>query len=340
MQLLLIYLAGVTLAWISTGAIRKYALAHSIIDIPNSRSSHTTPTPRGGGLAIVVTFFAGMGYLFTKGATSFETTVALMGGGGMVAAVGFWDDHQHIPAQWRLLIHFVAALWGLAWIGGFPMMSLAGTEVDLALFGYVVGSVFLVWLLKLYNFMDGIDGIAGGEALFATLAAILILQTTDVAADGGSELLMLSVLASGCMGFLIWNWPPASIFMGDVGSAFLGFTLGMFALITAHTGSLSIWVWLILLGVFLVDATVTLLRRIYRGGRWCQAHRSHAYQHASQISGSHLKVTSAVLVINYFWLLPLAFFSTVWSGIDALLFLIAIIPLLILAYRLNAGIVD
>ncbi len=337
MELLLIFVVGTGLAWSGTGLIRKYALSRSLIDIPNARSSHTTPTPRGGGLAIVLTFFAGLLYLYASRAITFEITIALFGGGSLVAAVGFFDDHQHVPARWRILIHFMAAAWTLYWIGGFPTLNLVGINLNLSIFGYAFGAVFLVWLLNLYNFMDGIDGIAGSEALFAALAAGLLELFLG---NAGNELLMLAILASACLGFLIWNWPPANIFMGDVGSGFLGFVLGGLALISEHSGGLSIWTWLILLAVFWVDATFTLFRRVLRRDRWYQAHCSHAYQHASRLYRSHVKVTGSVLLINIFWLLPWAAMTLVWPGAAVLICVLAVLPLFILAYRLNAGIVD
>ncbi len=332
----MIFLIGTTFAWASTGLIRRYALYRSMVDIPNVRSSHTTPTPRGGGLAVALTFILGLLYLSVSRAVSFETTMALLGGGGLVAAVGFVDDHKHVSAKWRLLIHFIAAAWALLWIGGFPTLNLAGNYLHFPISGYVFGTVFLVWLLNLYNFMDGIDGIAGTEALFVVLAAgLLEFSKTYVT----NELTICAVLGAACLGFLIWNWPPASIFMGDVGSGFLGFVLGTVALISAHSGVLSLWTWLILLAVFWVDATFTLLRRFLRGDRWYQAHCCHAYQNASRLYRSHQRVTTSVLLVNLFWLLPMAYTTLIWPNGAVLICALAILPLFILAYRLNAGIV-
>lgn len=336
MDLLLIFLTGTMVAWAGTGLIRRYALCRSIVDVPNVRSSHKTPTPRGGGLAIALTFSLGLLYLSVLSTVSFETTMALLGGGGLVAAVGFVDDHKHVPAKWRLLIHFIAAAWALFWIGGFPTLNLAGNNLHFSISGYFFGVVFLVWLLNLYNFMDGIDGIAGSEALFVVLAAGLLEFSAANATNG---LTMFAVLGAACLGFLIWNWPPASIFMGDVGSGFLGFVLGTVALISAHSGVLSIWTWLILLAVFWVDATFTLLRRFLRGDRWYQAHCCHAYQNASRLCGSHRRVTASVLLVNLFWLLPMAYTTLIWPNGAVLICILAILPLFILAYRLKAGIV-
>ena len=165
----------------------------------------------------------------------------------------------------------------------------------------------LVWLTNLFNFMDGIDGLAGMEAVSVSgLGAFLLLRNRLLS---GAQLSLMLCAAS--LGFLVWNWPPAKIFMGDVGSGFLGFTLGTLALFSSKTDSTLVWPWLILLAAFLVDATVTLLRRISGRARWYEAHRSHAYQHAARASGSHAKVTLAVAAMNIGWLFPLAWAACV-----------------------------
>jgi Fuc2NAc and GlcNAc transferase len=197
----------------------------------------------------------------------------------------------------------------------------------------VLAAFYLVWLLNLYNFMDGIDGIASVEAICVCLGAAIIYILT-----GHSDLLLLPLLlACAVAGFLFWNFPPAKIFMGDAGSGFLGIILGCLSLQGAWISSQFLWVWLILLGVFIVDATVTLIRRLIRGDKVYEAHRSHAYQFASRRVGKHLPVTSAVGVINLCWLLPVAL-CVVHFGLDgALGVIIAYAPLLALAFIFKAG---
>ncbi|MCI0666828.1 MAG: glycosyltransferase family 4 protein [Methylococcaceae bacterium] len=331
------FLAGTGIVWALTRVILSYAESAALIDIPNDRSSHVSPTPRGGGLSMVIFFLAAISILYAFDRLGIDEFMALFGGSVLVAGIGFRDDHCAVAASWRLVVHSLAAIWSLAWIGGVPVISIGGLVIDPGWFGYPMGVVFLVWFLNLFNFMDGIDGIAGSEALFISLGAagFCLLSPAVSAADGAVQILI--VVAGGCAGFLLWNWPPASIFMGDAGSGFLGFILGLMALITAHREILTIWLWLILFGVFIADATVTLLRRILRGERWYEAHRSHAYQHASRRFQSHRIVTLAVVVINTLWLLPWALAAQIWPDSGFLLSCLALAPLFLFAYRFDAG---
>ncbi|TWC21859.1 Fuc2NAc and GlcNAc transferase [Pseudomonas sp. SJZ085] len=316
-----------------TGALRKYALARSIIDIPNTRSSHTVPTPRGGGVAIVISFLLALPVLAVTGSMGWAAMWAMLGAGSGIAILGFLDDHGHIAARWRLLGHFAASIWALYWLGGLPPITLFGIGLELSWFGDVLAVFYLAWMLNLYNFMDGIDGIASVEAICTCLGACLLYWL------GGFEGLIVAplVLAMAVAGFLYWNFPPARIFMGDAGSGFLGIILGLLSLQAAWTSPELLWVWLILLGVFIVDATVTLVRRLLRGDKVYEAHRSHAYQFASRQYGRHLPVTLAVAALNVFWLLPLAACVVLWDLDGALALIVAYAPLVLLAIKFRAG---
>ncbi|MFI8983277.1 glycosyltransferase family 4 protein [Ectopseudomonas khazarica] len=330
LQLLVLSLASFFLTW----AMRRYALTRSLLDVPNTRSSHSVATPRGGGIAIVLTFLGAIVWLEFFDQINLSLAIALLGAGGLVALVGFLDDHGHIAARWRLLSHFAAAIWGLYWLEGLPPVTLLGSVLDLGWFGHFLAVVYLVWLLNLYNFMDGIDGIASVEALCVCLGGALIYFLTRSVVGG--EVLLLA-LAASVVGFLLWNFPPARIFMGDAGSGFLGFALGVMSLQAATVDPALLWSWLVLLGVFVVDASFTLLRRLLRGERVYEAHRSHAYQFASRHFGRHLPVTLAVAAINLFWLLPLALLIGLgWlDGVAGLI--VAYAPLVTLAVRFRAG---
>lgn len=316
-----------------TASLRRYALAKSIIDIPNARSSHSVPTPRGGGVAIVVAFLASLAILGAVGFTDTHMLIALAGAGALIAILGFMDDHGHIAARWRLLGHFVSAAWVLGWLGGLPALQMFGVQLDLGWFGAALAALYLVWLLNLYNFMDGIDGIASIEAITVCLSACLLYWIA-----GAANLVILPLLlAMAVAGFLFWNFPPARIFMGDAGSGFLGIILGALSLQAAWVSSELFWCWLILLGVFIVDATFTLMRRLARGDKVYEAHRSHAYQFASRQHGKHLPVTLMVAALNVFWLLPIAL-CVILLKLDGVLgLLIAYMPLVVLAVRYRAG---
>ena len=328
----LIIAAGV-LAWLMTAALRRYALSRSLLDIPNARSSHTLPTPRGGGLSFVTTFLVALSGLVGWGYVAPSVLVSLLGAGGLVALVGFMDDHGHIAARWRLLGHFIAAGWGLYWIGGLPPLTVFGIPLSAVWLCTIVGLLYLVWLLNLYNFMDGIDGIASIEAICVCLGGSLLYWLTGHA----QEALLPLLLAATVAGFLVWNFPPARIFMGDAGSGFLGIVLGLLALLAGWVNPLLFWGWLILSGVFVVDATFTLVRRLLRGDKVYQAHRSHAYQYAARRHGHHRPVSLAVAAINLVWLLPVALAVVLLNLDGALGTLIAYVPLIWLAITYQAG---
>lgn len=316
-----------------TALLRQYALRRSIIDVPNARSSHTVPTPRGGGVAIVVVFAAALVLMVWLQLIGADESLALLGSGLLVAVIGFMDDHGHIAARWRLLGHFLAAMWALFWMQGLPAMKVFGFTVELGLVGHALAVLYLVWMLNLYNFMDGIDGIASLEAMCACLGLALIYWLRGEASLIWAPLLLASAVA----GFLYWNFPPARIFMGDAGSGFLGIILGGLTLQAAWSGSELFFAWLIMLGVFIVDATFTLIRRLIRGDKVYEAHRSHAYQYASRHYKGHFPVTVAVSLINIFWLLPLSVAVSFQRVDPALGLIIAYIPLLFLAVKYKAG---
>lgn len=317
-----------------TAIVRKVAVSSGLLDVPNARSSHVKATPRGGGLAIVLSATATLLILTAAGDTNSALCWILVGGGVAVAAIGFADDRRTISAVIRLLVHIAAAAWVVVWIGGVSEIAFEGHIVHLGWIGDVLGIAGVVWVLNLFNFMDGIDGIAASEAAFVTLAALLPLSLCGVSsAVLGASL----VIGAACLGFLPSNWSPAKIFLGDVGSGYIGYALAALALASAHERPTTIWVWLILGGVFFVDATVTLIRRLVRGERIHEAHRSHAYQWLARRWRSHRRVTLAVLVINVFWLLPSAAFAALHPSHAATVALVALMPLVVIALVAGSG---
>ena len=313
-----------------TVLIRQYALQRKVLDIPNQRSSHSIPTPRGGGLAIVIAFTLAVVYVFLNGQLDIGRMACFLAG-LLVAAIGFWDDHAHVPARWRFLVHFLASLMALYFLQGFPPVFVGQWQFELGIFGYFIGAIFLVWWLNLFNFMDGTDGIAASEVIFVAAALAFLLYDVDV------QLFKISVfLASAAAGFLFWNRPPARIFMGDVGSGFLGFSLAVLVLMAAHQLPILLISGIILFGVFFVDATYTLLYRFFTGQKWYEAHCSHTYQYAAKQYG-HLKVLLAVWIINLFWLLPVALWVFYKPEYNLAALLVAYTPLVYLAYKFKAG---
>ena len=320
--------AGVTSFALTWATIRL--ADRRLLDFPNERSSHDKPVPRGGGIAVLLTFAAGIAVLSVAGIIESRLIIA-MAGGGLIGLIGAVDDVRHVRPSIRLLIHAVAAGWALSWLGGIPGTLLPGVPLVLH---NILGLLCIVWLVNLYNFMDGIDGIAGIEAVTVSLGGLLL----HVAYGSGDAGWSVPALLLACVaGFLVWNFPSGRVFLGDSGSGFLGFMMAFFCIYAAHVEPALFWAWIILLGVFIADSGVTLARRTGRRERLHEAHRSHAYQHAARKYGAHAPVSLAVGAINVLWLWPLAF--AVASGRLTVLpaLLIAFVPLIWLAIHFRAG---
>jgi Fuc2NAc and GlcNAc transferase len=330
---LLVTAAAVALSAALTLAVLRRARANGLFDVPNERSSHAVPTPTGGGLGIAVTATAGFLVLAFLGETDWQLFAAAAGGVA-VAAAGFVDDRRRLSARSRLIVQGLAAIWALAWLGGLHALRLGETVLTLPVLGYGLGVLGIVWTINLFNFMDGIDGIAAAQAIFMTGAAAFL---GAVSGFSPSEIPAELLLAAACAGFAIWNWPPARIFMGDVGSGFIGYLLAILALATARTSAVALAIWLTLGGVFFVDATVTLVRRFLRGERVHEPHRSHAYQWLARRWGSHRRVTLVMTLINVGWLLPCAWLEQAHPRRAALITALALIPLVVVALWAGAG---
>ncbi len=318
---------------ILTGLMRRLAVSHGVLDVPNERSAHVTPTPRGGGVAIVIAASAAFALLAWRAVVPVDLMLALLGGGVAVALVGFFDDRLQLAPAVRIVVHLAAALWALACLGGLPPLRIAGHLVEFGWFGYALGAIGIVWTLNLFNFMDGIDGIAASEAVFISWSGAALALVSGIAAVPAAGF----TFGAACCGFLWWNWPPAKIFMGDVGSGYLGFVIAVLAVAAARANAIALFVWLVLGGVFFVDATVTFVRRLVRGERVYQAHRSHAYQWLARRWGSHRRVTIATLAVNLLWLLPLAWLAATQPNRAAIWSAIALAPLVVVALFAGSG---
>ena len=273
------------LSLVLTYLIRVFALKKSLLAQVNERSSHSVPTPHGGGIAIAVTWFLGLGYLFTCKAIEPSLFYALMMG-VVLSIVSFFDDVYELSPKLRLFVQALVGILGLYVLGGLTKIDFGFWVIENQFFTNTLAFFAIMWFINLYNFLDGIDGYAGSEAIFLGMAGWLLF--------GGS---VFGVLIASVLGFLVWNWHKAKIFMGDVGSTLLGYNIAIFAIYYQNEG-ISLFVWLILFGVFWFDATLTLYRRYKNGEELSIAHRKHAYQRLTQSGWSHSKVVAYAMLLN------------------------------------------
>lgn len=292
------------------------------------------PTPRGGGLAIFASFLLCMVILSVLELVSVRLLFALCGGGSVIALVGLWDDRKNVDAKVRLLIQLVLSVIVVFTAGKMPDLFASENGYWLYIPFLVFFVLFFVWNINLYNFMDGINGIASVQSASVFLSGSLLMYILGM--DLGI-VVSSAVIGLSSLGFIFWNFPFAKIFMGDVGSGFLGYLISAFSFYSGIENPVSFWCWLVMSGAFTVDATITLIRRVLRGEKAFVAHRLHAYQYASRKFNSHTLVTLSVLFINLFWLLPVALFvaNEIISGPVGVA--LAYMPLVYLAYTLKAG---
>jgi len=292
----------VALSILLTGFARYLALRFNVMDHPNHRSMHELPVPRGGGMGIVIISTGFYAWLAWHNVLPLRLCFALSVPPLMVALIGLIDDFGHVSRRLRLGTQIGSAALGLLAIGSLPAIELPSGLWQPSNFLMPIALIAMVWLSNLYNFMDGINGLASLEAVFALLAAAALCLINEALPWG----FILIVFAAAIAGFLPWNFPRAKIFMGDSGSGFLGLSFGFLIIATGVAGALSIWTWFILLAVFISDASWTLIYRLATGQAWNEPHNSHAYQRISQAINSHVKVSLGATLINVLWLLPLA----------------------------------
>ncbi len=317
-------------AWMVAFALTGW-LAHRIrhlaVDVPGQRSLHERPTPRTGGIGLLAGLLAGIGVLYvTRGDVpppfdGLPPAVAL----GLLVTVSFLDDLGHVSILSRLLVQIaVAAV--LATATGLPVPWL------------ILAVPGMVWMVNLYNFMDGMDGFAGGMAVFGfgTLATLAVWA-------GADELAVVpSLVTVAALGFLAWNFPPARIFLGDAGATFLGMLAAWLLLVFHRQAILPIWLGLLLFAPFVVDATVTLLRRMLRGDRFWEPHREHYYQrlvrrgwgHRRTVLLEYLIMAGCSVTVLLVWRAPVA---VQWLAVAGWLILFAVLMRGVDATERNEG---
>jgi len=328
--------ASLATSLILVGLARQVARRSGLVDIPNARSSHIAPTPRGGGIAIVVVALAAalINLILHPDQTAWHCAMVWIFAGGLIAVTGALDDIRGLSVRLRIIAHFAAAALLLGVCGGLPALPVPHGQIDLGVTGWLLGAAAIVWSINLFNFMDGIDGLAAAQAIFVFAAAVSLLTYSGALAN--SDMPLVAVAAASA-GFLVWNFPPAKMFMGDVGSGFLGFAVAAGAILTAGRGGISLWTWLVLNASFIADATTTLGTRLLSGQRGYEAHRSHAYQRMARKWQSHLAVAAVYAAINLAWCFPWAIATVRYPGAGPYITLAVMVPLCLLAIAAGAG---
>jgi len=293
------YLVLFIISFITTYVVRLIAVKLNIYDVPGERSSHTIPTPRGGGIALIISWYIGITYehMFWNSMPS-NLYHALLSG-AIIVGIGMIDDIWSVNPKIKIIFQILASGLALYFLGGLQKVDLGFCILDNIYVLSIIALVGIVWAVNLFNFLDGIDGYLGSEVVFISIA-IGILCTNS----------MVLLLGSVTLGFLVWNWQRAKIFMGDVGSTLLGFNVAIFAIYYQNTDKTSILVWIILSSVFWFDATLTLFRRFRNRETLSVAHKKHAYQRITQAGFSHQKTVIYSILIN------LLIFIFAWLSIE------------------------
>jgi len=312
---------------IGTLGYKKISVSNQVLARPNHRTLHKYSIPIGGGIVFSIVSVLSVLFIWWKYQLS-EELLWVLGAGGLFSSLfGFLDDIIDIKASIKLVVQVLLSCWTVYWL---DVNELLLFEWLPEYFSIPLVTFLLVWMINGYNFMDGVDGMAASGAIFVSLTLALVMFLTVCNAE---IIYVFIFLATTVSGFIIFNWPPASIFMGDAGSIFLGYTFGALLLFTVTSGDLSIWTWLVAFGYFFSDTLVTQIARVLLVEKWYRAHRSHAYQNLARITGSHLKVTGGVILYNIVWILPLTLWSAMKPETALVAVVLAITPVLVFAFK-------
>jgi Fuc2NAc and GlcNAc transferase len=316
--------------------IQQHGIKLGLADIPNDRSSHSIPTPKGGGIGIFANFILATVAFSSLGWIQQQWTLSLAVGGMFVFGIGLLDDISPLKPKFRLIVHFIAALWIMTFVvqslNGIYVIDLGVTKLQGMFLCGIFSLLFIGWMVNLYNFMDGTDGQAG------TIGVVVSILLTGFAAWKGHESVVLYLVFScALLGFLVFNLPPAKIFLGDCGSTFVGFVFGALALLGEFRGGIPLLITVTLLSGFIVDATYTLIARLLSGYRPFEPHRNFGFHRLLARGYSPVQITSSHVFLILIWNAPLAYLEFVRPDLSALWLTLAYAPYTLLGMYLRVG---
>lgn len=322
-------LSAFSLAALASFVYLRFAMVHGPIAVPNHRSLHRQPIPKGAGVALALASLVCMAALAVRGRLDWRSMNLFVVGGFAVTLAGVADDRLDIPPRFRLLVQLLSIAWICAWLGEVPPLYFGAASFHLGLPGLVLLVAACTWFFNLYNFVDGTDGMAGSATAFigGTMSVVMVgARQYDLAA-------ILAVIAAASIGFLCFNWPPARMFMGEAGTAFISYVLVSVILVSLSREAVSLWIWLIVFAFYFSDTTTTTIIRAVTVRHFYKGHRSHAYQNLARIWESHLRILTLVLVIDLFWVAPAVALALHRPDIAGLVTAVVYAPLVAFALR-------
>ena len=306
---------------------QNMATKTGIMANPNFRTLHEAPIPSSGGVVFAFIFVMGVFLLWILDLLSDNLLIILGIGGCAATLLGFLDDKNNIKATKKIAMQIFLSGFALFYLDGGPLLNI---DLIPSLVAIPLSILFLVWVINAYNFMDGIDGMAASGAIFSSGAIVLTMALTN---EFSEVTILLLLLAVSVLAFMVFNWPPAKIFMGDSGSIFLGYCFGAFIIYSLMMGEISFLTWLVVFGYYLGDTTTTTIIRTVRGKKWNEAHRSHAYQNLARILDNHSIVTIGVIIYHILWLLPLAVWTVLKPDFAIIAVILAFLPSIICSIK-------
>ena len=337
-MLLLLFFLTIIISYVGARLVEILFLKFSLfIDNPDDRSVHQYPIPSAGGLSIIVTFILYMIFLVMIYPDDNISYIILLISVTPVIVIGVIDDLKKIGVYQRLFVHAFSAIV----IVYYFQISNNSFNIDFqgqsSYIIILVSIVLSMWLMNLYNFMDGVDGYAATESVFVALSASLIAYISD---PSSHIYMYLLGLGATNIGFLIRNWHPAKIFMGDTGSVSSGCIFAFFIFYSGSESVISIYTWLILLSVFISDSTYTLFVRIVTKKNITEPHLTHAFHIITKLKESQLFTVKVLIFINMLWALPMAILSMIYSNYHIIITCLVYIPILLYLVKIGAGLED